>query len=157
LELGNHREADAELDHITPELRAHPDVLEVRYIIYGKAEKWDACKDLARAITVKAPERANGWINLAFATRKADRDNVNGAWEAWDILAPVEKEFPDEPLIRYSLACYACQLGGLEEAVDLLEKCFKIENSGKFKLMALSEPDLQPLWKKISEIKPRSD
>jgi hypothetical protein len=31
LELGNHLEADAELDNITPVLRAHPDVLEIRW------------------------------------------------------------------------------------------------------------------------------
>lgn len=35
LELGNHVEADAELDKITPPLRAHPAVLEVRWAIYA--------------------------------------------------------------------------------------------------------------------------
>jgi hypothetical protein len=30
LELGNHLEADKELDEIAPTLRKHPDVLEIR-------------------------------------------------------------------------------------------------------------------------------
>lgn len=42
LELGNHLEADKELDEITPQLRTHPDVLEVRWHIYAHAEKWEA-------------------------------------------------------------------------------------------------------------------
>ena len=36
LELGSHLEADKELDEITPELRVHPDVLEIRWQIYAK-------------------------------------------------------------------------------------------------------------------------
>jgi hypothetical protein len=31
----------AELDNITPELRVHPAVLEVRWQIYAKAKRWD--------------------------------------------------------------------------------------------------------------------
>lgn len=38
-ELGNHLEADKELDEITPGLRAHPGVLEVRWQIYAAAKK----------------------------------------------------------------------------------------------------------------------
>jgi hypothetical protein len=40
LELGNHLEANEELEKITASLRAHPAVLEVRWRIYAKAEKW---------------------------------------------------------------------------------------------------------------------
>jgi hypothetical protein len=50
LELGNHLEANDELERITPELRAHPDVLEVRWHIYAHAKKWGACVDIASAI-----------------------------------------------------------------------------------------------------------
>ena len=46
LELGDHLEADKELDEITPQLRAHPDVLEVRWQVYAHAEKWKACVPL---------------------------------------------------------------------------------------------------------------
>lgn len=41
-EHGNHIEAEAELEHITPENRSHPAVLEVRWQIYAKAKQWDA-------------------------------------------------------------------------------------------------------------------
>src|ERR1051326_1329281 len=62
LELGNHLEANEELEKITAKLRAHPDVVELRLQIYAKEKKWDACLDIAKAITELAPERAFGWL-----------------------------------------------------------------------------------------------
>jgi hypothetical protein len=41
LELGNWLEANAELENITPQQRAHPDVLRLRVEIYSAADKWD--------------------------------------------------------------------------------------------------------------------
>jgi hypothetical protein len=38
LELGDHLEANSELDKITAFLRSHPDVLELRWQIYAKAK-----------------------------------------------------------------------------------------------------------------------
>jgi Tfp pilus assembly protein PilF len=39
LELGNHAEAEAELDNITASSREHPDVINVRWGIYAAAKK----------------------------------------------------------------------------------------------------------------------
>ena len=41
VELGNHLEANAELENIAAEHRAHPVVLETRWRVYAKAKKWD--------------------------------------------------------------------------------------------------------------------
>src|SRR5580765_6856866 len=49
LELGNHLEANEELEKIAASLRSHPDVLEVRWPISAKAGKWEVCLDLAQA------------------------------------------------------------------------------------------------------------
>jgi hypothetical protein len=49
LELGNHLEADNELDNITPEFRAHPIVLQMRWRVYSQAKKWDRCVEIASA------------------------------------------------------------------------------------------------------------
>ena len=57
LELGNHLEANEELEKVTASLRGHPDVLELRWQIYAHAKKWDACVDIATAITKLAPDR----------------------------------------------------------------------------------------------------
>jgi len=41
LGLGIWQEANEELEHLTPQLRSHPEVLGVRFQIYAKAEKWE--------------------------------------------------------------------------------------------------------------------
>jgi hypothetical protein len=55
--------ANDELEEITPQLRAHPDVLELRWQIYAAAKKWEPCVDIAAAITKLAPDRPSGWIH----------------------------------------------------------------------------------------------
>jgi hypothetical protein len=53
-------EANAELEKIAPELRAHPDVLEVRWTIYANARNWEPCVDIADAIIKLAPDPRRG-------------------------------------------------------------------------------------------------
>jgi uncharacterized protein HemY len=51
LGLGNYLEANEELERITPELRAHPDVLTLRYEVYAKGKKWEVAAEIAQALT----------------------------------------------------------------------------------------------------------
>ena len=67
MELGNHEEANEELELIDAPLRVHPDVLEVRWLIYQKVENWELCKDIGTALVKLAPERTTGWIHRSFA------------------------------------------------------------------------------------------
>ena len=66
IELGNHEEADEELDKIDATLRVHPNVLEVRWIIHATAQHWESCKDIGSALVKLAPERTTGWIHRSF-------------------------------------------------------------------------------------------
>ena len=99
LELGNHLEANEELERIAPELRAHPDVLEVRWHIYAQAKKWDVCVDLAGAIIKLDRDRAEPWIHRSFALHELKRTQ-----EAFDQLLPVADRFPQVWTIPYNLA-----------------------------------------------------
>src|SRR5664280_998989 len=146
LELGNHIEADAELDNITPQLRAHPAVLEVRWEIYAKAKKWDACLDIASALVQMVPDHPLGWIHRWFCLHE-----LKHTAEARDNLLRVVDKFPINATMRYNLACYECQLGRLEQAKEWLKKAFALGNARKMKLAALDDPDLQPLWKEIGK------
>ena len=60
-------------------------------------------------------------------------------------------KFPGDYLIRYSLACYACQMGDLKEASKWLERAVGIADAKDVKQMVLNNPDLQPLWDKMGE------
>ena len=147
LGLGNQIEAFEELEQISPQLRVHPDVLELRWQIYAKEKKWEACVDIARAIAKLAPSHPHGWIHLAYGLHELKRTK-----EARHVLIPVVDKFPEEYLMRYNLACYACQLGNLKAAWRWLERAFDIGDSKRLKLMALDDPDLEPLWNNIGEL-----
>ena len=140
LELGNHLEANEELEQITPELRAHPDVLEVRWHIYAHAKKWDACVDIAGAIIKLAPNRSEAWVHRSFALHELQRTQ-----EAYDQLLPVGKRFRKVWTIPYNLACYCAQLGRLDECQAWFRKAMAIDEQ-TVKRAAIDDPDLKPLW-----------
>jgi predicted Zn-dependent protease len=145
-ELGNCIEATEELEQITPEMRGHPSVLEVRFHIYAAAKKWEYAAEIAKAIADLVPESPFGFTHRAFSLHELKRTQ-----EAWNVLLPVVDRFPDQYIIRYNLACYACQLGNLKAARDWLQKAIDLAGTMEVKLMALNDPDLEPLWKEIGK------
>jgi predicted Zn-dependent protease len=149
LELGNHIDANNELDEITPELRAHPAVLSVRYDVYAQAKKWNEAAEIAGALVKLMPEQSFTWICWAYATR---RKTDGGIPEAKKILLEAESKFPAEYLLRYNLACYECQSGNLKEAMMWLQKAIDMAGKNDIRKIALDDPDLEPLWVNISEI-----
>src|SRR5205807_7054356 len=136
LGLGNHLEANEELEQIAPQLRGHPDVLAVRLQVYEAAEKWEYAAEVARAICHLAPDNSFGWIRYAFALHVLKRTK-----EAHDILLPIVDRFPEQHIIPYNLACYSCQLGNRREALKWLEKAIDLAGTSEIKLMALNDPD----------------
>src|SRR5215469_16143902 len=85
LELGDRAEALAELAHIDPANQKHPDVLELRWAALAQEEQWEAALDVAQKLMQGAPERASGWLNRAYALRRAPD---GGLAKAWDALLP---------------------------------------------------------------------
>jgi len=140
LELGDHLEANVELEKISPRLRMHPDVLLLRYEIFAKAKLWEAAFYVAQALVEVEPKEPCGWINQAFALRKM---SSGSAQAAWDTLIPAAGKYPKNPIIPYNLACYACQMDRLKDAWDWLKLAISLEVSQEFKLMGLDEPDLK--------------
>lgn len=139
--MGNHIEANEELEKITPKFRAHPNVLETRWEIYAKTKNWTACVDIGKALIELAPDRAASFIHCAFALHELKRTS-----EAFDILSPVAAKFPTNWTIPYNLACYSCQLSDLVGARGWLAQAFRLGNAKEIKLQALDDPDLAPLW-----------
>ena len=56
------------------------------------------------------------------------------------------QKFSDNLTVSYNLACYACQLGYLDEASKWLKKAMKLADPNQVQLVALEDPDLKPLW-----------
>ncbi len=146
LELDNYLEAEAELNEIAPQVRKHPDVLEVQWKIYAKAREWDICLEIAENLTDSAPRRSTGWLYLA-----ASLEALHQPEEAYETLVGVASDFPDNAAIPYQLASYAVELHLLEDARIWLDQALKGGESKELQLMALNDPALQPLWRHLKE------
>jgi tetratricopeptide (TPR) repeat protein len=86
------------------------------------------------------------WIDWAYALYES-----NHLSEAHSVLLSVVDKFPNEYLIRYSLACYSCKLGYYREALQWLEKAVRLADANAAKQMARENPDLQPLWEQMGK------
>jgi predicted Zn-dependent protease len=140
LELGSHLEANAELEEISPAVRSHPDVLELKWDIYAREQKWEACVKIALAIMRSDPGRPKGWISHSFALHELKRTQ-----EAYTHLATVADKFPDVWTIPYNLACYCSQLGLLDEAQKWLKRALSLDGK-RTQQAAIDDRDLKPLW-----------
>jgi len=146
-ELGNFAEALAELRRISTANRDHPQVLAEEWRIYATEKDWLPALEVARRFIEVAPEIPAGWINQSYSLHEMKLTE-----EARNQLAPVAEKFPAVSTIPYNLACYACQLGNLDEARQWLAKAIKIGGTEDIKHMALSDSDLQPMWEEIKEL-----
>ena len=140
IELGLHLEAAVELEKITPQLRGHPDVLELRWHINAREKKWETCVEIAAAVIKLAPQRSDGWIHRSFALHELHRTQ-----EAFNQLLTAVDRFPKIWTIPYNLACYASQLHQFAEAQKWLEQALLVDK--KMVLQAAQDDtDLKPLW-----------
>lgn len=150
IELANYTEAEKELLGITPEGREHPNALKALLHIYVHKEQWDYARDIAESLTRLKPDEPTSWMSLAHCTRNATGGTVQ---DAWNILYRRADQFGGVPNVAYNLACYSCQLGKQKEAWHYLERAFDLSKDPKpLKIQSLDEPDLEPLWRDISEI-----
>jgi len=140
LELGCHLEANYELERISPPLRSHPDVLDLRWQIYAKEGKWEECVEIARALMRGDPERPSGWIHHSVSLHVLHRTE-----EAYSHLSTVVDKFSGIWTIPYNLACYCAQLGRCDEAKEWFKKAILIDDKAVPKA-GIDDPDLKPLW-----------
>lgn len=121
LELGDPDSAWEELESISAEDRSHPVVLRMRVEIYQAKSRWMEMAEVARHLTEIEPAEPQHWIHRAWAERRHI-----GPETAESTLLKALEGFPKEPLIHYNLACYACQMGRLDEAKEKRAKAIGI-------------------------------
>ncbi len=144
LDLGNPAEAAAELARISPDRALHPDVLEARWRICAAERSWEQALAVARELVQVAPDDPTGWVDQSYALHELKRTA-----EARAVLLPQVRAFPRVSIIPYNLACYACQLGDLDEARRWLQRARNLRSKEEIQRLALRDPDLQPLWDEI--------
>lgn len=146
LELGNQAEARADLEKISFLTRYHPDVLIVRWKVHARTKDWVRSLDIARAMVRISPDKATGWICLAYSLY-----NTKQMADAWVHLLNAEKKFPDISAIPYFLACLACQLGKTDEATKWLSRWNGMVHGNDLKSTARKDPRLQAVWQDFDE------
>jgi Flp pilus assembly protein TadD len=147
LELGNAREAQAELDCISEAAQGSVEVLAVRWGILARFKLWEQCVAVATRIIELAPTEVFGWIHRSYALHELKRTS-----EARDLLLPAAKLFPKVETVTYNLACYECQLGDLAAARDWFRLAMKRHDRAELKARALEDEDLKPLWPEIEQM-----
>jgi Flp pilus assembly protein TadD len=144
LELGNSREARAELARLSAAARGHPEALEARWRVCAADHEWEQALSVAADMVAADPEDPTGWVDQSYALHELKRTA-----EARALLLPTALRFPETSVIPYNLACYACQLGDLEDARRWLERAVTLRSRADLRRLALNDHDLKPLWNEI--------
>ncbi len=76
------------------------------------------------------------------------RKTGGGIPQAKEILLGVEPKFPRDYLFPFNLACYCSQLRQFDEARRWLDKALGIDKK-MVQALALTDPDLKPLWENL--------
>jgi tetratricopeptide (TPR) repeat protein len=139
VELGMFLDANEELEKIDTCHRDLPEVLVIRLQIYRALEKWALMQLVARRLAVNEPDKVQWTVLWAYATRRAESIEA-----AQRILLEAVERIPKAAIFHYNLACYECQRGDVEVAKARLQHAFNLDP--KFRLKALEDEDLQPLW-----------
>lgn len=138
LALGMKRDAAEALSEIAGDEAGSLPVLAMRAAVFHELADWPRAAEAATSLCERAPDDAAHWIQRAYAVRRAR--NIE---EARVILLEAMARHPEEPTIRFNLACYEAQLGRLDAArAHLAEACRLNPDCVR---MARTDPDLEPL------------
>ena len=137
-ELSLFQEAVQELEELPEVSKELPTVLVVWLEIYQHWQKWSEAESVALRLLEMEPGEPGWPIALAYAIRRA-----RGLVFAKEILLQAGDKFPNCGIIQFNLACYAAQLGQLDEARQRLSRAVQLDQ--EFASMAKTDADLGPI------------
>jgi lipopolysaccharide biosynthesis regulator YciM len=137
-ELSLFQEAVHELEELPESLKELPAVLGVWLEVYQRWQKWSEALSVATRLSEMEPEEPSWPVALAYAMRRS-----RGLVFAKDVLLQAAEKFPDCAAIQFNLACYAAQLGQLDEARQRLHRAIQLDK--EFESLAKTDPDLEPI------------
>ncbi len=142
LGLGNSGEASKSLSCLSASEQNHPDVLALRWSVCAASDSWSEAFQVACQHLDQFEEDVRAWINHSYALRRMEGGGLDKAWSS---LIRAHDRFPNEMLIPYNLACYKCQLGEHEAAMELFKQALANGTPKDIIAMARKDSDLAPL------------
>ena len=135
-ELKMFEEAAIELNAVQDELPWSKQRRMLQTFLHQETEDWASMKDSAKSLRFEFPHEEDWWVSEAYATRRAE-----SLVEARKILIEGLTIHYESAIIRYNLACYACQLNSPGESLDFLKEA--VRRDEKYKVLALHDEDLK--------------
>ena len=136
--LGLKTEAAEALGEIAHAERDATRVLVMALAVHTERADWADAARIGAVVCGREPQEAGYWIQWAYATRRH-----HGIEEARTILMRGLGLHPREPMLHFNLACYAAQLGNLDDAREFLETACGLD--ANFVELARTDEDLAPL------------
>ena len=137
-ELSLFQDAVQELEELPDKLKETAIVLATWLEVYQRWQKWPEASSVAQRLAEMEPDESNWPLALAYAVRRS-----RGLVFAQEILKQAREKFPDCATIHFNLACYAAQLGDLDEARQRLRRAIQLDQG--FAALAKTDPDLKPI------------
>jgi tetratricopeptide (TPR) repeat protein len=137
-ELSLFQEAVQELEELPESSKEQPTVLAVWLEVYQRWQKWAEAESVATRLLELDPEEANWPLAIAYAIRRS-----RGLVFAHEFLLNAGAKFPTCGTIQFNLACYAAQLGQMDEARQRLSRAIQLDEG--FAALAKTDPDLEPI------------
>ena len=141
-ELSLFQEAVQELEGLPETSRELPIVLAVWLEVYQRWQKWSEAESVAMHLLEIEPDEPSWPIARAYAIRRG-----RGLVLAHEVLLQAGEKFPNCGTIQFNLACYAAQLGQLDEARRRLSRAIQLDKG--FSKMAKDDPDLESIRNEI--------
>lgn len=88
----------------------------MRIAIFMRLGKWESARVLVESLAGRSPEYPGWWISWSRAIRQEQTVEASQA-----VLRRAAEIHPNVGMIAYNLACYACILGEMAEAKQILK------------------------------------
>jgi hypothetical protein len=137
-DLGMWREAQNELETLSPTVRSHPDVIWRELKILVGQKLWLRAARVGLSLCASWPERAAFFLETTFVLEQAGEIS-----EGLSLLRSAPAHVWNHAEAWYSLACINARMAEVEASRMALGRCFEIDQNWKF--TAMYEPALATL------------
>ena len=135
-ELSLFQEAVQELEELPESAKEFPAVLVVWLEVYQRWEKWAEAESVATRLVGSGTRRTELAGSPCVCDPAGSRADLCSRSPAAS-----RRKFPNCGTIQFNLACYAAQLGQLDEARGRLGRAIQLDKG--FAVIAKTDPDLE--------------